>query len=107
MNCHGRWFGFGFDVICICKCHSSLKKERRYVWLEGQQVTPVHHLSRELSSMMAIDNNIKALDTFCVINLDDIRNYNPHEFFPNSGNLLTTILSYIRYCRRGLLIRNV
>ena len=26
-NCHGRWEGLGFEIVCICKCLHD-KKER-------------------------------------------------------------------------------
>jgi hypothetical protein len=32
-NCHGQWSGFGFQVLCYCKCH--YKKDAALVRVEG------------------------------------------------------------------------
>lgn len=31
-NCHGQWSGFGFQILCYCKCHN--KKDAALVQVE-------------------------------------------------------------------------
>jgi hypothetical protein len=26
--CHGRWSGFGFEIICSCKCHNRKEQQQ-------------------------------------------------------------------------------
>ena len=43
-NCHGKWYGYGFDIICECRCHK-IKIDAADGFLEPESATSSQLLS--------------------------------------------------------------
>lgn len=50
-NCQGKWIGFGFIVVCECKCH-----KKNGIALDGVGGTPT---SNTIQNKVIIDGDIQ------------------------------------------------
>jgi hypothetical protein len=41
--CHGRWSGFGFEIICDCKCHKKKEQQQALAEVEGPETNAVEN----------------------------------------------------------------